>query len=1330
MEVTWPQGVPSSQPVDEQFVLILTDRAVDLRHLVNRDDRRKDSRGPQSNLEQLANCIRYGGTRTTEPEPGATPIRYDVLQVLFSLLPFRQQDPGPNVGYAIREWSREEPMAANEVPEPDADASWRALPSQPSVVPRASKGRIGALVRAAKGIPPCVWVVNQHSEEITVVVSKYRPNRLVSGGGISASSTGAGVNISTMTFLSPVTKKKLAPSALDPARSRAVFPLWTRNEGFGVISILKGPSESLYIENDRIPIGATAYFKDLPDLELRDYYGQKLEGETAQTPLRTANTSKTGTSVYLEGQEMYQYSADNKSVYTSNAQRSRAYVQELATSLFKNSETPDAKSLERIRKSLPDLLRGFAQRLGGEDPTSSHIDELMRFVTQKRQDIARAFGQYYLDDAKALQRQRVNGNSSDELSRRWRVDQVLDDPNSATARQDDVPPTDDDDQSAGDEDDDGGDLDDTRLVIYRNIVANSAAFQWLLRQVHRETSLTTLEATSMKAISTQIRQILYTQRENRLVSSHKGPPNCLVMFQSDWDPLGFIRNQSYKEEPDEAIGGAIVIVQGTNEDVEAMSCSEYVSRTWPLLGERFMGLVKNTVQSNPGLRCSVILFDRTKITAWVEPSGCFSLEAAGVVESLIEVGEVFAFIVAALRSAQADSIVSVYPTIDSGAETSHQTRRLTIRLQHSKGTLQSTGRCWQGLFSNPVVVLGFPVQRRLLDQGPGLEISLATLAALVGTRRIAVFCGEVFLQGFCTILVPTKYSGDTVHWHVLFNEDGSRISITDSRVRKVVEASDLSKHLTPSNVETARHIVGWCEHARNYAGKDASYDIKRPDLRSPGPGFAFDRISISAGKIVSVGASVAVGTKDKPARAAKKTDYHKQLEWAEERFVVLYDCKDHRAWLIDGLSALLHLLRAYLAHRRKAGREVLFREGDIEESDTPYTGKTAANAFFQNRTNMGLKIYEKWNRTVEETIQKGDEPFETIRKTQRTWEQLPDAVGDIYITLGMLFDIQTDRLTADGFGAKIRKSPRRRLEGWDFQQVATSADPTEPKAASLSDIGLGWVDLVRAINAITLFGQGFGEILQPVDTAQVPVNAQSGPAVNAPQGRARCERWTTLPKDKDLLATTIPVIQDVKRKMICQDPDDNKKGLWKLCDDIYWHSPDKVFEGCDCGTASSGKQCDRVQVLLPTSFPKIFARNFHSPRVPLPNHGAVIFGHSMRFPLLWKVDAGSVPTESNLQPSQLTSQSSHQSNNGVGTSAASSSVWEDSANRLSILGQNGSKSTHSRAASSPDRASVTDSEGNTTCAKSKTSENIIKRIGRMFDPSTKPVKAPTGPVES
>jgi hypothetical protein len=108
----------------------------------------------------------------------------------------------------------------------------------------------------------------------------------------------------------------------------------------------------------------------------------------------------------------------------------------------------------------------------------------------------------------------------------------------------------------------------------------------------------------MRAISTQIRQILYSRRENRLVSSQKGPPKCSVVFQSDWEPLAFVRDQKYKEEPEDAIERAIVVVQDANGDVEAMPCSEYVGRTWPLFGEHFMGVVKHTVRSKPSLRCS------------------------------------------------------------------------------------------------------------------------------------------------------------------------------------------------------------------------------------------------------------------------------------------------------------------------------------------------------------------------------------------------------------------------------------------------------------------------------------------------------------------------------------------------------------------------------------------------------------------------------------------------------------------------------------------------------------------------------------------------------
>lgn len=80
----------------------------------------------------------------------------------------------------------------------------------------------------------------------------------------------------SQTFLSPACKKLLAARVEGRDNSTGVFPLWTRKEGFGVISIFKGPHQGLYIENDRIPLGATAFFSNKPDLRIVDYEGKEV----------------------------------------------------------------------------------------------------------------------------------------------------------------------------------------------------------------------------------------------------------------------------------------------------------------------------------------------------------------------------------------------------------------------------------------------------------------------------------------------------------------------------------------------------------------------------------------------------------------------------------------------------------------------------------------------------------------------------------------------------------------------------------------------------------------------------------------------------------------------------------------------------------------------------------------------------------------------------------------------------------------------------------------------------------------------------------------------
>ncbi|KAJ3455469.1 hypothetical protein MRS44_016951 [Fusarium solani] len=271
LPTTWPGSVPRSERVDERLVFVLSNAEVDLRHLVTSAEPATrlaalaSKRSSLEGLEEVTYHIASGKQRDVITKTRESPMHYDIFEIPFSMVSVTGGE------------SEQRYIPAVQLPAPERPTEWETLPAYPPHV--ATKGIFGAGLRAFQGIPPCVWVVNQHSEDITVVVSKYRPSRLLSGFGLSASSTGGGANFSTTTFLSPATTKSLTPpgDGTGSARSMGVFPLWTRKGGFGVISIFTGAEKKLFIENDRIPIGATAYFRNEPDLTIVGYKEKQID---------------------------------------------------------------------------------------------------------------------------------------------------------------------------------------------------------------------------------------------------------------------------------------------------------------------------------------------------------------------------------------------------------------------------------------------------------------------------------------------------------------------------------------------------------------------------------------------------------------------------------------------------------------------------------------------------------------------------------------------------------------------------------------------------------------------------------------------------------------------------------------------------------------------------------------------------------------------------------------------------------------------------------------------------------------------------------------------
>lgn len=81
----------------------------------------------------------------------------------------------------------------------------------------------------------------------------------------------------------------------------------------------------------------------------------------------------------------------------------------------------------------------------------------------------------------------------------------------------------------------------------------------------------------------------------------------------------------------------------------------------------------------------------------------------------------------------------------------------------------------------------------------------------------------------------------------------------------------------------------------------------------PGPhaGCALEKVSISGGKFVTTGVSVGIGIRDKPIHVSRN-GYVDKLQWIHKKYVVFRDEENKRGWLVNGTSALLHLLRTSL----------------------------------------------------------------------------------------------------------------------------------------------------------------------------------------------------------------------------------------------------------------------------------------------------------------------------------------------------------------------------------------------------------------------------------
>lgn len=219
--------------------------------------------------------------------------------------------------------------------------------------------------------------------------------------------------------------------------------------------------------------------------------------------------------------------------------------------------------------------------------------------------------------------------------------------------------------------------------------------------------------------------------------------------------------------------------------------------------------------------------DRTELKAHLEDSR-FIVIATGPGDSVVEVGQQFAWIGAALRSSTyTTGIATCAPFISSTSlETTenHDTEpipRLTCVVefdlqQPAVDATKDPGQCWHNMFRNPVMVIGFPIPFKTNDYALGLEMPLNIVTTLAGSSRVHEFHGKVFIKGFSTMVIATKKIGDLVVWHYFYNTDRGKLSHLDHTL-----GDDLNGSISLSQLESSRHVVGWCSDCKVYAGESS-----------------------------------------------------------------------------------------------------------------------------------------------------------------------------------------------------------------------------------------------------------------------------------------------------------------------------------------------------------------------------------------------------------------------------------------------------------------------------------------------------------------------------
>ncbi|KAK0741807.1 hypothetical protein B0T21DRAFT_120082 [Apiosordaria backusii] len=685
---------------------------------------------------------------------------------------------------------------------------------------------------------------------------------------------------------------------------------------------------------------------------------------------------------------------------------------------------------------------------------------------------------------------------------------------------------------------------------------------------------------SFGSLVTKIRGELYSEeremqkiRSKVSVSLGKGSPGSRgelfqATFESDWKPLEFLRSQFSNPMPRI---GSLVTVTGSALYAYATSCDKYMEKTWPYTGndflfalQRFLEEEKSSVDKlyfakSERSPSEVKRCDSPRVKFQFSSSNTLTVTVNGTKETVVDVAQQLSWLSAALSTSPTGHNEPTYCKTDQLISSENQKDdQPCFKISRSFEKIPATDKkiCWLPLFSNATVAWGFPTPERLGEVG--LEIPVPLMANLTGARHAVEYQGGIVLKGLSTMLIPTKcttnWSTSSVQWHLVFNKDNTRrLSYKDGIAQ--CQRRALLDDVNLSSLETMRAFIGWCSSVDVILGRsDADYDnIKYSGAQEVGQQFKLRGGSLGFQQFALAQVDFALGAKDGRCHFQREGPYDQLIGIAEKTYILLFDSGERRAWLVPASGVLMHVAqhRNWLNPYISGGQKVTFK-------DAPSFKEQLLSNYGSN-----LSDHEQYH--------------------------FKDMITGIWSILEFLLDQTVSSDTTSG--PSIKSPFEYTLEGYEFRAVAEQRSPFRRKKCKVNMSAGRWPSLIRDIDALVLFGNGFGDLIKP-----------------SSNDAGLCSMWKTVPKNKDYLATTVKIVQDLYNVAGCE----GSREYLTSRSHLRWHQNEGalLFEGCQNPDAHSCL-CNRVQHIVSRSFRGKTVAPGH-----LEDKGAVIFGKRRASPYL------------------------------------------------------------------------------------------------------------------